>query len=220
MQNYVQARKNMLDCQLAPNGIVMPDILEVFNKVPRERFLPENRQGTAYLDEDLLLDEGCFCMEPVVHARMVQAATPDEEHSVLNIGDVTGYSSAILSDLVSTVVTLESTAGTLERARSIWDELDYCNIAVVKGTEKQGIKKHAPYDLIFINGAVAEIPDKLLEQLDSKGRLVAVVKKPGETVGRITVVEKDDNGKFSTGILFDASTPYASGFEPVPAFAF
>ncbi len=220
MHNFAQARKNMLDCQLATNGIIEPGVLDVFKSVPRELFLPEDKRGAAYVDEDILLAPGAFCMEPVVHARMVQAANPGIDDAVLNIGDVTGYSSAILSGLVSTVVALESKVGTLDKARGVWDAHDYCNVAVVKGAEAEGSKEHAPYDLIFINGAVAEIPQNLLEQLGEKGRLVTVVKKPGHVMGCITVAERVDGENFSTRTLFDAATPYVSGLEPASNFSF
>ncbi len=219
MNRTALARKNMLDCQLATNGITDPDVLEVFAKVPREMFLPEDRRGIAYLDEDIVLGDGVFCLEPVVHARMVQAVDPQKKDAVLNIGDTTGYSSAILSDLVLTVVALESKQGALDPALHIWDELNYCNIAVVKGKETKGSPEHAPYDLIFINGSVAAVPENLLEQLGPGGRLAAVVKKPGET-GRITVIEKIAEGRYSTRALYDAASPYVRGFEPAKTFVF
>ncbi|PJB72507.1 MAG: protein-L-isoaspartate O-methyltransferase [Alphaproteobacteria bacterium CG_4_9_14_3_um_filter_47_13] len=220
MHNYAQARQNMVDCQLATNGIMAPEVMAAFRTVPRECFLPENKKGTAYSDEDLVLEKGAFFMEPVVHARMVQVAAPERSQSVLNIGDLTGYSSAILSSLVSTVVVLESRNGALDKARDVWDTLGCCNMAVVPGKEAEGNAEHAPYDLVFINGAVVEVPDILLAQLNEGGRLVTVIKKAGTTVGVITVMEKARDGHFSTRRFFDAATPYAKGFEPVTGFVF
>lgn len=220
MHHYEQARRNMLDCQLLTNGIIAEDVIEAFGNLPRELFLPENKRGMAYIDEDLPLDNGMFCMEPVIHARMVQAVEPDANDSVLNIGDMTGYSSAILSDLVSTVVTLESKTGSLDQARGVWDELGCCNIAVVSGAAQRGSPEHAPYDLIFINGAVCGVPDVLLEQLAPKGRLVSVIKQSPQATGCITIIEKITDGKFSTSSLFDAATPYVPGFEPTSEFIF
>lgn len=220
MQNQAMARKNMLDCQLATNGITSPEVLEVFSRLPRELFLPKDWRGNAYIDEDLPLQNGCFCMEPVIHARMVQAAQPGKSHAVLNIGDTTGYASAVLSDLVSTVVALESRVGALDHARPVWDDLGCCNIAVVRGKDHEGSPDHAPYDLIFLNGAVPALPEALLSQLADKGRLVTVLKKPGSAMGSITVIEKIGEGKFSTTTLFDAATPYLPGFAPETAFIF
>lgn len=220
MKNCAEARKNMIDCQLEPNGITSRAVLEAFNIVPRELFLPKNKQGVAYLDEDIVLDKGKFCMEPVVLARMVQAARPGPDDAVLNIGDVTGYSSAIFSSLVSTVVTLESELGTLDEARKIWDKCDFCNIAVVKGKEPEGAPQHAPYNLIFLNGAVAEVPESLLEQLADGARIVAVLRENPQGFGRITVFEKVGERNYSSRRLYDAATPYIKGLEPGPCFVF
>ncbi|MCB9991812.1 MAG: protein-L-isoaspartate O-methyltransferase [Rhodospirillales bacterium] len=220
MTQYAQARKNMLDCQLAPNGITEQAVLDAFETVPRELFLPESRRNVAYLDEDLPLDNGSFFMEPVVFARMVQAARPGSDDTVLNIGDITGYSSAILSNLVSTVVALEPKPGTFDPARKIWDEMNYCNIAVVKGEAASGSPEHAPYSVIFVNGAVAEIPQGLLDQLAVHGHLVAVVREKESGMGCITVIEKEGDNHFSTARLYDAATPYAQGFEPAQDFVF
>ncbi len=215
----------MIDCQLATNGITAARVIDMFAEVPREAFLPEALRHIAYIDEDLpLAGDGVggvgTMIEPVIHARMVQAAVPEATDSILNIGDETGYSSAILSGLVSTVVVLEPRTGCLDQARRVWDEHGYCNIAVINGVAKEGSAEHAPYDIIVLNGAVPVIPDVLLNQLTVGGRLVCVVKKPGMPGGSITVVEKVGDGRFSRRAIFDAATPYIPGFEPEPAFTF
>lgn len=221
MNNYAQARKSMVDSQLAPNAVIDARILNIFGTVPREAFVPAGKKGMAYLDEDLPLGAGAFLMEPLVHARMVQAANPGPNDSVLNIGDRTGYSSAVLSDLVSTVVTVEARAGgTLAGARQVWDDLGYCNIAVLTGKECVGCPEHGPYNLIFINGAVAEVPEALLSQLAPHGRLAAVVRPQPNAAGRITVIEKSGEGRCSTGRFQDAATPYVPGLEPADSFVF
>lgn len=216
----VEARKNMRECQLATSGIVTPAILDAFGKIPRELFLPESCAAAAYCDDDIALPGGAVMMEPLAHARMVQAAAPHSGDAVLNIGDMTGYSSAIFSELVSTVVTLESRIGILDRARRVWDDLGCCNIAVVRGRDPAGSPEHAPYDVIFINGAVADIPAGLLDQLACGGRLVAVVKKLGSAVGGIVVTQKAADGVFSTLNVHDTAVPYVPGFEPAETFIF
>lgn len=219
---FAQARKNMVDSQLATSGITDPRVLDAFTTVPREMFLPPDRKGAAYRDEDLLLPEGggTFCMEPLVHARLIQAARPGQQDAVLNIGDATGYSAAILSDMVSTVMTLESRPGILNAARASWDELGFCNIAVLRGKEAEGCPEHAPYDLIVLNGAVGTIPETLLAQLSPHGRLAAVLRPRPDGTGRITVIEKIGENAFSTGYFHDAATPYVPGLEPAETFTF
>jgi len=210
----------MLDCQLLTNGIIWEELVEVLGQIPRESFLPEDKRGVAYLDEDLPLDNDCFCMEPLIQARLIQGLAPDADSAVLNIGDMTGYASAIMSGLSSTVVTLESVTGTLDHARGVWDELGCCNVVVVNGVTAEGSPDHAPYDRIIINGAVPEIPETLLNQLADGGRLAAVVMKPGQSVGCITIMQKIGEGQYSSDRLFDASTFYVPGFAPETSFVF
>ena len=81
-------------------------------------------------------------------------------------------------------VTIEGISYVRNFRNDVGAEVDQRGLdAVVRGAEKRGSPEHAPYDLIFINGAVAEIPDMLLDQLAMKGRLVTVLKRPGSPVG-------------------------------------
>lgn len=220
MMNFALARTNMVNCQLSTNGIIESAVLEAFDSIPREVFLPEKYQNLAYIDEDLKLDNGGMLMEPLILARLVQAAEVKPDDIVLNIGDTTGFSSAVLSRMASTVVALESKIGILDRARKVWAGMDLCNIAVLKGDNRKGSAQHGPYTLIILNGSVSEIPDSLTAQLADSGRLVTVLRKPGQTVGQITVLKKLNDQGFSTVRLSDAATPYLQEFEPVSGFTF
>lgn len=221
MDKSAEARKNMVKCQLHTNGVRDETLLDVFGAVPRERFLPADKQALAYIDEDVRLgDDGAFLLEPLIHARMVQALAPGRNDNVLNIGDYTGYSSAVLSPLVSTVVTLESKPGTLDPARTVWEDMEYCNVAIVRGQMRDGAPDHAPYNLIFINGAVPEIPESLQKQLAPEGRMVAVLKEPGKGIGQIVLVKRAGQGDhFARSVLYDAATFYVPEFEPEEAFS-
>lgn len=214
------ARTNMVDSQIYTAGVVSSPVLESFRTVPREMFVPESLRDVAYVDEDLDLGQGRFLMEPVVLARMIHEASVRDSDIVLNIGDSTGYSSAILSTLASTVVTVETAPGMLDRARRVWVENDYCNIAMISGDLTEGAPEHAPYSLIFMNGSVAEIPDIFLAQLSLHGRLVTVWKPAGAKIGTAIMIERIGDGKYATRKLFDAFTPYITGFEPRSEFTF
>lgn len=220
MMNFALARTNMLNCQLSTNGISDSAVLEAFEATPRELFLPDTHKNLAYVDEDLKLDNGSMLMEPLILARMVQAAEVQADDIVLNIGDTAGFSTAVLSRLSTTVVALESRIGILDRARKVWANMDLCNIAVIKGDSRKGSVAHGPYTLIMINGAVPEIPDALTAQLAVGGRLVTVLCPPGQRVGQITVVKKIGEDSFSTVRLYDAATPYLPEFEPGTVFTF
>lgn len=219
MADYAKARTNMVDCQLRTNGVTAPEILECFSSVPREAFLDGDLKQSAYVDDDLPLPGG-FLMEPLVFARMIEVAKPEPADNVLNLGDVTGYASAILSGIVGKVVTPEQKPGWLKAAQAQWSAMGRGNITVDAGDVFKGCPSHAPYSLIVVNGSVAQVPETLLAQLKNGGRLVVVVRAHGNRTGEVTLIEKDAEGVYSNRAIFDASVPYLTGCEPSQTFKF
>lgn len=221
MIRYDMMRKNMVECQLQTNGIIQPEILRAFETVPREIFLPEQLKGVAYVDEDLPLPGGGYLPEPLVTARMLAALSLPGPEVALCIGDHTGYVSAVLSQLVTTVVALESRPRQLDGARSAWLLLDICNVAVARGMARRGCPEHAPYNVIFVCGAAGHIPPDLLRQLSPGGRLAAVLRGNGTPTGKITIYERGGHG---AGIeerqIHDAATFPIEDFRGESAFVF
>src|SRR5579875_3133447 len=74
MSMYETARLNMIEHQLRPNKVTDERVLAAFNGIRRELFVPEKLRGIAYIDEDLPLGGGRYMMEPLVAARLIQAA--------------------------------------------------------------------------------------------------------------------------------------------------
>jgi protein-L-isoaspartate(D-aspartate) O-methyltransferase len=184
MTIFDQARMNMVDCQIATGGITEHAILEAFAAVPREQFLPENLKTSAYLDEDLAIAPRQFLIEPLVHARLIQALAPKTGERAFVMGDPTGYGAAILAKF---------------------------------GVSLSGA---APYDLVVVQGAVSETPLSLSTQLARGGRMVCILRRTPKEAGRIHLIERNQDGAFSSQDLADASTPWIAGYEPQPKFAF
>ena len=72
--DYAKARRNMVDGQIRTNKVIDTAIVAAFASIPREAFLPAAVKPLAYFDEDLPLGNGRFLMEPMVFARLLQAA--------------------------------------------------------------------------------------------------------------------------------------------------
>lgn len=214
------ARKNMVDCQIQTNGVVNNEILAAFSTIPRELFLPREVQGVAYNDEDILLGQRGYILSPMTHARLLQLLDPRPDDIVLNIGDCTGYASAILSTQVMTVVALEGKNKIAETARKIWDDLKCNNIVLLAGENTAGCAQHAPYTAIVLNGAVSEVPAELLSQLAPGGRLVCVMRSPDKRDGVMTIIARDNQGGYSHRSQFDAAAPWVEGFVPRTGFRF
>ena len=219
MSDYSAARHNMIENQIRTNKVTDPRILEAFDQVPRERFVPRGLEGIAYADEDLHLRDGRHLIEPMILARLLQDALPDANDIALDVGCCTGYSTALLSRLVSTVVAVEDDEALVNAANHTLAELEFDNAAVVKGPLRDGFAKQQPFSLILIAGGVEHIPDGLLAQLSKNGRLMTVLYNGEGRVGRAVSVEKTRSG-ISRRVVFDASTPLIPGFAKEAGFVF
>lgn len=220
MTDYTQTRTNMIDGQIHPAGVVDEAILEAFQNIPREEFVPDKLQSIAYTDENLNIGQNRFLLEPITHAKMLQAAGIKPTDIVLDIGSAYGYSAAILSALASTVIAVENNKRQIDKAARLWEKHGLCNIVQIENKLNIGAPKHALYNAIVINGAVADVPQSILDQLELNGTLVTVILEPNQNVGKATVFKKSDSGHISSSPIFDTGVPYLDGFEPTPAFQF
>ena len=218
MADFKQARQNMVDCQLRTNKITDPAVIEAFETVPREVFVEDRLKSVAYSDEDLPVAGGRCMMEPMVLARLVQELAISANDVVLDIGCGTGYSAAILSHLAATVVALESDAALAQRATAALAEIAADNAVVVDGPLVEGYPGQGPYNVICIEGAVADVPKALTDQLAEGGRLAAVI-DGGSGPGHAVLMLKT-GGVLSKRVLFDANILPLPEFERPAGFVF
>ena len=109
-----------------------------------------------------------FLMEPSPFAKLLQLAEIQPGDAVLDIGCGTGYSSAVISKLAASVIALESDPVLAERAAATLAELGYDNITVVTGPLAGGHPAKAPYDVIFVGGAVDEVPQSIVRPIEGR----------------------------------------------------
>ncbi len=218
MIDYAAARLNMVDSQLRPNKVTSNAVLDAFLAVPRERFVPAQSHGIAYIDDNLPLGGGRWLMAPMVLARLIQEAAIGPGDTVLDIGCATGYGLAILSRLAREAVGIDADPRLTAQAQARLRELGIANAAVIDGEMTGGYPGRAPYAAIIIEGAVAEIPETVSSQLSEGGRLVAVVQEKGR-VGRAVLMART-NGVMAQRPIFDAAVPLLPGFQRAPSFVF
>lgn len=222
MTDFEKARKNMVDCQLLPNGIRDEALIEAFLSVPREKYVPDDFKNVAYVDEDIIFDNGVVFPDPLVCARLIQLLHLGKDDVVCVKGDRTGYISAVLSSLVSTVVvkSLCDDASYLSVLSDKWKADGYFNIAPVEAKEGEKKDQAHRYDAILIAGSVANVSPDLTDDLSAEGRLSAVLRPNASGIGRISLIERTQTGAFSVSGFYDAATPYISGYEPEKGFVF
>ena len=216
--DFELARRNMVDNQVRTNRVTDSLVISALRAIPRELFVPTAQKGVAYVDDDIAVAPGRYLMEPMVLARLLQLAEVQRNDVALDVGCATGYSSAVLGRMASSVVALEQDADLVNWAAETLLGLGIDNAVVVEGELARGLPDQGPYDVIFVNGAMERVPEVLREQLADGGRLVGVLR--GEKgVGHATLVTRNGNA-FGHRTDFDANVRLLPGFARKPAFVF
>jgi protein-L-isoaspartate(D-aspartate) O-methyltransferase len=216
---HAVARRNMVDSQIRPTGMTDPELIEAMGRISREAFLPKLDQGLAYMGAEIEVSPGRVLSAPLTLAQLIHSAGIKPSDIVLHVGAGAGYGTAILAQLASTVVAIDSDAALVDTANRVLADLGILNVAVLQGDMSSGYPKQAPYDVIVIEGLVSEVPESLLSQLSEGGRLAALVSAGAGKLGRGTVFVRQKSS-FGSRQHFDASATPLPGFEAKAGFIF
>ena len=218
MTDHAVARRNMVSGQIRTNRVTDERLIEAMEEIPRERFVPHAKRGVAYVDEDVEIAAGRYLMEPMVLARLLQEADLAADDMVLDVGCGTGYAAAVMARLAGTVIALEVDKALAAEAESALSAVGADNALVETGPLAHGVAPQAPYDVIFLGGAVDHLPQALADQLAEGGRIVGVVREPG-AVGQAMLWARH-RGALSSRSLFEASLPPLPGIARPAQFEF
>ncbi|GAA6140453.1 protein-L-isoaspartate O-methyltransferase [Hydrogenophaga sp. 5NK40-0174] len=220
--DLAQARFNMIEQQVRPWDVLDRRVLDLLDRVPRERFLPEGLQALAYSDVELPVAPGHLMLAPRVQARLIQDLDLQPQDTVLEIGTGTGYMTALLSQLAAKVVSVEVSSALAVTARANLQSFGALNAEVRNADacaeDFAACRDGAPWNAIVLTGSVAAVPAALLDLLAPGGRLIAITGE--EPVMRATVTTRQPDGSFSVEQPWDAVAPRLKGFPEMPAFHF
>jgi protein-L-isoaspartate(D-aspartate) O-methyltransferase len=169
-QNFSSMRTAMVESQLRTSAVDDQRVIAVMAKVPREDYVPAERRAMTYVDRPIPLDGDRALNPPLVTGRLLKEADVQAGEKVLLIGAATGYSAALLAELGAQVTAVEVEGGA---------EIAVPGVTVVRGPLAVGASAGAPYDVLFIDGAVEEVPAALVQQLVDGGRVVTGVVERG-----------------------------------------
>lgn len=182
----------------------VPDyLLEVFEKVPRENFVPP-KTHKAMIYENLPLDIGYnqTISQPFTIAVMLNLLDLKKGQKVLEVGSGCGYVLALISEITkSKVYGIEKIKKLAEQSKENLKDYD---VEIYNKNGAEGLGEKAPYDRILISASCEKIPKTLLNQLTDNGILVAPVRDNDEECSLIKIqregskfIEKDKIPHFS-----------------------
>ena len=169
----LDVKKIRLILELRESGISDSKILSAIEKIPRERFIPENFRNQAYDNLALPIGDNQTISQPFVVAKMTQLLEVEASHKVLEIGTGSGYQSAVLSKLVRRVYTIERIKNLLVKAENIFQELNISNIVLKYADGNFGWKEQIPFDRIIITAATSSISKEVASQIHEGGIIVS-----------------------------------------------
>jgi protein-L-isoaspartate(D-aspartate) O-methyltransferase len=204
------ARTAMIDSQVRPNDVTDRRLIAAMGAVHRETFLPAARRASAYADVMVETGPGRWMIAPRDFSKLVNVAAIRETDRILDIAPGCGYSAAVLARMGASVVALEQDEAA---AKVVRDAVG--GIEVLAGPLKAGAPSKAPFDVIFVNGAVEDVPQAWLDQLADGGRLAVAVLENGVRRARIYT---RSGGKTAYRTPFDTAIPMLPGFERAAEF--
>jgi protein-L-isoaspartate(D-aspartate) O-methyltransferase len=215
MSEFASRRVMMVDTQVRPSDVTKFPIIDAMLTVPREVYVPDNRREAAYVGEDLDIGSGRVMLEARTLAKLLDALDIHPDEFVLDLGCGLGYSAAVIARLSDTVVAVEEDAGLAADAQRLLSEEGVDNALVVAGPLAGGAAKHAPFDVITLQGGVEVVPDALLAQLKDGGRIGAIFMDGA--LGTAKIGFKSE-GRVSWRPVFNATAPVLDGFRKVRGF--
>ncbi len=204
---YQKARELMVENQLKPNKIKNNLILDVFKKIPKENFLPDNIKEIPYSDLDIKLLANRGYLKNLQIAQLINHSDIGKNDKILHIGALTGYVTTLLANFCNEVVAIEIDKEMNIILKNNIEKMNLSNIKIVNGSFTEGFKLESPFDIIFIDTPIFDVHDEIINQLNENlGRIIMIKKEKGN-LSKATKITKNKES-FSYEYLFDVFSNY------------
>jgi protein-L-isoaspartate(D-aspartate) O-methyltransferase len=189
-------RKNLVD-ELRKKGISDEEVLRAMNAVPRHIFMDPAFLNHAYIDKAFPITSGQTISQPYTVAVQTSLLQVKKRDKVLEVGTGSGYQAAILAEMGIKVYTIERYRDLYIKAQRTLISLGY-SADFFFGDGYEGKKQYGPFDGILITAAAPEVPDILLQQLKTGGRLVVPLGKADFQVMTVVTRTGQDSFEYSS----------------------
>jgi protein-L-isoaspartate(D-aspartate) O-methyltransferase len=188
---YRIPRERMVERLRDHYRIRAPEVLEAMRSVPRHFFVTEALRGRSYDDNALPIDFNQTISQPFIVARMTELLELDKKSRVLEIGAGSGYQTAVLAQLAAQVYAIERLGELARQAQGRISQLGIYNATVKAFDGTLGWNAYGPYDGILVAAGGPRIPDPLIAQLKTGGRLVIPIGETRESQKLVRVIRTE-----------------------------
>ncbi len=191
-----KGKRKKLVAELRQKGISDEEVLRAIDSVPRHLFMDPAFLVHAYVDKAFPISSGQTISQPYTVAVQSSLLRIKKRDKILEVGTGSGYQAAVLAEMGAKVYTIERFRELYLKAQHTLSSLKYNNIDFFYGDGYEGKPQYGPFDGIIITAAAPEIPQTLLLQLKTGGRLIVPVGSSGSQI--MKVVERTGEDTFET----------------------
>lgn len=210
---WKQEADHMVSYQIEARGITDTHVIVAMKNTPRHLFVPDDLAEYAYNDSPLPIGYGQTISQPYIVALMTELVDLTGDEKVLEIGTGSGYQAAILAQLTDTCYSIEVVKELAELSANRLDRLGYNNVVVKWGDGYLGWPEHAPFDAIIITAAPEKIPEELVGQLKTGGKMIVPV---GKLYQNLVLITRTKRGYQQRSIIPVRFVPMIHPDQPIP----
>ena len=207
----------MVNGQIKPINGMTEKLVSILNSLDREGFMPEELKERAYVEKNFALSNHRVILKPEIVAKIAMHINVKENENVLVLGSTTGYLTAVLSLIAETVIVVEEDDKYIKSSEIATKENNINNVIYINKSISNGCIEQSPFNAIIIEGAVDHVPQKLLNQLENRGKLIAILSENGLCNAKMFTKKET---MFYSEQLFPCSLPVLPSFKEKNIFSF
>ena len=156
--DFEQARHNMIEQQIRTWEVLDLSVLDLFQTLHREDFVPASFRRLALADINIPLPHDQVTMTPKLEARLLQGLAILRTDRVLEVGTGCGFLTALLACSAAEVHSVDIFPEFTASAAPKLNRYGIGNVHLYTGDAALGWPQAGPYDVMVITGSVPVLP--------------------------------------------------------------